>query len=132
MIRLEALVLPLVLCACGSEVSTEGGSTSGAVTATVSTAGSGGAGGASQGAGGQGGQNPGNPGKPCTTDNDCPNPYASCLEGHCCTGALVNHACRCGDGPGCNLTSTCCRPIGAAAGVLACEHSWSECQDNGK
>lgn len=56
----------------------------------------------------------------CTTQADC-NGWATCQQGLCCAGVLVDGGvCLCGDTPGCDLRHACCVPDGSATGTLEC------------
>lgn len=56
---------------------------------------------------------------PCKTTADC---FGSetCQSGWCCSGTLVGADCRCGVGPGCDLTSTCCADTWPPDAAITC------------
>lgn len=59
----------------------------------------------------------------CRLDSDCTG-TATCQSNHCCAGTFRDGACRCGDGPGCDLQHACCQ---SASGTIECVGSLSAC-----
>jgi hypothetical protein len=56
----------------------------------------------------------------CQSQQDCEG-WATCQEGLCCAGALVDGGvCLCGATAGCDLRHTCCVPFASTTGVPEC------------
>ena len=69
-----------------------------------------GAAGSTGGSAGDGGPSDGSGLPTCGSDLDCLaySDTATCQQGYCCAGKLVNGVCSCGGGPACDDLHTCC------------------------